>query len=92
MAQIKTDNGFINYSIEEDELIIDLIVVEEKRKGTGKKLINECKIIARELNIPITLFAYPQDDSINQEDLNNFYNSCGFSETESGSEGTFFIY
>ena len=41
-------------------------------------MINELKDIARELSLPIELYSEPQDDTINQDDLNAFYEKNGF--------------
>ena len=37
---IKDENGYLKYSVEDGELIIDNIKVYKQRLGTGKKLIN----------------------------------------------------
>jgi len=92
MATIKLDNGFVNYSIEENEITIDNIKVYEQRKGTGKKMIEELKDLAKELQLPIGLYSYPQDDTINQDDLNDFYYSCGFELDPDDSDGKLFIW
>ena len=78
MAIIKNENGSLEYTIEYDEIIIDLIEVKEKRKGTGKQLIDELKSIAAELNLPIVLFVVPQDDTIDKDSLICFYKKCSF--------------
>ena len=77
MAQIKLDNGSLVWYIE-DEIIIDLIEVKHKRCGTGRILISELKDIAIQKGLPISLCSYPQDDSITQSDLDNFYLNNGF--------------
>lgn len=78
MANIKNKNGFLKFSIEEGEIIIDMIEVFERRKGTGKKMIDELKSVAVKLDLPIVLIAVPQDETITKEGLINFYKSCGF--------------
>ena len=78
MAVIKTPNGSLKYSIEDSEIVIDMIVVYKKRKGTGKKLIEELKLLAVKKNLPIVLIAIPQDETISKDGLINFYKSCGF--------------
>jgi len=92
MATIKLDNGFVNYSIEENEITIDNIKVYEQKKGTGRKLVEEVKKIARENNLPIGLYAEPQDNTINEDELKNFYYSCGFELDPDDSDGKLFIW
>lgn len=84
--EIKKDNGYITYSVEEDEVIIDMVEVYEKRQGTGKALVEEVKKIAAELDRPVTLAAYPQDNSISKDDLCKFYEKCGFECDYRGSD------
>lgn len=78
MKDIKNENGYIQYTITEDEITLDNIKVYEQRKGTGRKMIEELKDLARELSLPIGLYSYPMDDTITQDELNDFYFSCGF--------------
>ena len=92
MATIKLDNGFVNYSIEENEITIDNIKVYEQKKGTGRKLVEEVKKIARENNLPIGLYAEPQDNTINEDELKNFYYSCGFDLDADDYDGKLFIW
>ena len=91
MATIKLDNGFVKYSIEENEITIDKIKVYEQKKGTGRKLIEEVKKIARENNLPIGLYAEPQDNTISEDELKNFYYSCGFELDADDCDGKLFI-
>ena len=90
--RVELDNGFALLTINEDEVIIDNIEVFQKRKGTGKKLIEMIKNIAYDLSLPITLYAYPQDDSISNEDLRTFYYSCNFELHCDDSDYNYFIY
>ena len=92
MATIKLENGFIKYIVEEIEITIDNIKVYEQKKGNGRKLIEEVKKIARENNLPIGLYAEPQDETINEDDLKNFYYSCGFELDTDDSDGKLFIW
>lgn len=92
MATIKLDNGFVNYSIEKNEITIDKIKVYEQKKGTGRKLVEEVKKIARENNLPIGLYAEPQDNTISEDDLKNFYYSCGFELDADDCDGKLFIW
>ena len=76
-------NSFLNYSMEEDEIILDLIYVDisDRNKGIGTLLINLLKSIAIENKLPITLYAEPFNDaSISSEDLLKFYYKCGFED------------
>jgi hypothetical protein len=79
---IRNDNGKLRYSIEDNEIVLELVEVKEKRKGTGTELINQLKEIAAEHQLPITLCAYPEDDSITQDQLNSFYEGLGFKKGE----------
>ena len=92
MATIKLDNGFVNYSIEENEITIDNIKVYEQKKGTGRKLVEEVKKIARKNNLPIGLYAEPQDNTISEDELKNFYYSCGFELDADDCDGKLFIW
>ncbi|AKG07142.1 hypothetical protein AAX06_01960 [Moraxella bovoculi] len=76
--KIELSGGYICYSIEEDEVTIDMVEVTTKRQGIGSQLIDMVKDVAREVGLPIGLYAYPQDDSISQEDLIEFYFSNDF--------------
>jgi len=92
MAQITNINGTLTYTIEETEITLDCIKVIEKRKGTGRILINELKSIASEKKLPIGLYAEPQDDSINEDNLKDFYYANGFSLDVDDSDGKLFIW
>ena len=92
MATIKLDNGFLNYSIEKNEITIDKIKVYEQKKGTGRTLVEEVKKIARENNLPIGLYAEPQDNTISEDELKNFYYSCGFELDADDCDGKLFIW
>ena len=77
-TSIKNENGYLLFSINCEEITIDNIKVDLARKGTGRKMIEELKDIARELSLPIGLYSFPMDNTITQADLNGFYVSCGF--------------
>lgn len=84
---IKHENGFINYTIEDDEIIIDVVEVIEKRKGTGSELVKMVIEIAEEMGKNIGICAYPQDDSIELCDLVRFYEKLGFEiDYDTGNE------
>jgi predicted GNAT superfamily acetyltransferase len=76
--KITDNNGYLFYHIEDGEIIIDDIKAFEQKKGTGKKLINQLKDIAIENSMPICLCSCPQDDTITQSELDQFYLSLGF--------------
>ena len=85
-------NGYAIVSVNSDEVVIDNIKVYEPRQGTGKQLIQMVKNYARELGLPIGLYAEPQDETINEDDLKNFYYSCGFELDPNDCDGKLFIY
>ena len=78
MNIIENENGKLEYSYEYDVIILDLVEVNEKRKGTGSVLVQMLISIAEEEQKNIELCAYPQDDSIDLAELINFYNNLGF--------------
>ena len=92
MKDIKNENGYLLYTVTEDEITLDNIKVYEQRKGTGRKMIEELKDLARELSLPIGLYAFPQDETINEDDLKNFYYSCGFELDADDCDGKLFIW
>ena len=90
--KIIDNNGFLKYTIDENEIIIDIIKVYVQRKSTGKKMINQIKELSRELNMPITLYAEPQDDTINDDELREFYFSLGFNYHPDDVDNKYLIY
>jgi hypothetical protein len=92
MTTIKNENGYLLYTVSNSEITIDNIKVYETRKGTGKKMINELKDIARDLGLPIGLYSFPQDETIEQDDLNDFYYSCGFELDPDDCDNRLFIW
>ena len=81
MKRIELENGFAVVNVDdmnEDELVLDIVEVKEKRKGTGSELVNMAIEYAREQEKKLTLCAYPQDDSIGLEELVLFYQNLGF--------------
>lgn len=93
--KIENENGFINYSIDdlnEDEMVIDLIQVKDKRKGTGTELVKKVIQEAKSKDKTLTLFAYPQDDSIELSDLIGFYEKLGFEVDYDTGDGAFMKY
>lgn len=92
MERIVKENGYLLYTVNEDEIVLEDIKVYEKRKGTGKKMIEELKELAIELQLPIGLYSYPQDDTIEQDRLNDFYYSCGFDLDPDDYDNRLFIW
>ena len=92
MKDIKNENGYLLYTVRESEITLDNIKVYEQRKGTGRKMIEELKDLAIELKLPIGLYSYPQDSSIEQEALNDFYYSCGFEIDPDDCDGRLFFW
>ena len=45
------ENGFVNYTVDDtaEEVLIDLLEVKEKRKGTGRKLVDMVNDVACDL-------------------------------------------
>lgn len=89
--KLENKNGFLKYTIEENEIILDCIKVNSKRKGTGSKLIDKLKKIAEKKNLPIGLYAEPQDDSIDEQSLISFYEKNGFKQ-DVDSDGKLMIW
>lgn len=76
-------NGYIEIEqdeLEENELVITMVYANEKRKGTGTELVKWAIEYAREQGKELTLCACPQDDSIELDDLIEFYAGLGFNE------------
>jgi GNAT superfamily N-acetyltransferase len=78
------DSSFIQYSVEDDEVIIDLVKVETPRQGIGSKLV---KMVIDLYNSEysdkkLTLWAFPQDDTIDLDSLISFYENLGFVITD----------
>ena len=89
-GKVFCEKGFLAYSVEDDEMVIDNLEVKEKYRGHG---------VARELldyffdNIELSnyssedeitkysLYAYPQDDITEASRLIELYESYGFSES-----------
>jgi len=80
----ETENCVITYSIEEDEIIIDMIEVSTLYRGQGfaKKAMK--KFMSDNYGKFISLHAYGQDDSVSTEKLVDFYKFFGF-EVVAGS-------
>lgn len=76
MQTITKNSSYLTYTVFDDRIDIDKI--KSNNKGDGSKMISELKDIASELSLPIELYSEPQDDTINQDDLNAFYEKNGF--------------
>ena len=89
---IEDENGYLKYTIEGDELIIDNIKVYKQRLGTGKKLLKQIKDFARKNDLIVMLYAYPQDETITDDELKEFYISQGFELHPDDADGRLFTY
>lgn len=92
IMKIELENGFIILSIDENEITIDNIKVYCQKQGTGKKLIELVKVIAKDNNLSIGLYAEPQDETIDEDDLKDFYYACGFVLDIDDCDGKLFIW
>ena len=90
--KFELENGYALVDIENEEVVISNIKVYEQRKGTGKELIELIKEYASELDMPVTLYAEPQDETISDDELIDFYYSCGFELDDCDCDGKLFIY
>jgi hypothetical protein len=91
-GKIEDSNGYLSYTINEDEITLDMIKSYDKRKGTATKLIEKLKDLSRENKLPIGLYAEPQDFSISDDDLIEFYYKNGFELDPDDSDGKLFIW
>ena len=71
MYQIDFDDG---------EVILENVYTPEqsRRKGAGKKLVQALQQKAHDLDLPVTGYLYPQDDTVTRDELVEFYESLGF--------------
>ena len=76
MTLITENISYLIYTVHEDKIDIDNI--KSYYKGDGSNLISQLKNIAIELGLPIELYSEPQDDTIEQDELNKFYEKNGF--------------
>ena len=89
--KIETENNsYLHYSIFEDRIYIDEI--ESFAKGDGSKMLKELKDISRDMNLPIELYSEPQDNTISQQDLNEFYKKNGFELHHDDADYSYFIF
>ena len=88
----KLENGYAIVSIQNNEVVIEMIKVYQQRKGTGRQLIEMVKDYANQLNLPIGLYAEPQDETITEDELKEFYYSCGFKLDPDDCDRKLFIY
>lgn len=81
MSETKTH--IITYQ-EGSEIVIDSVYVapHERRQGKAKEMVKEIidnAFLNDEINT-VSLYAYPDDDSIEQDTLIEFYKNIGFEE------------
>jgi hypothetical protein len=84
------NNSYLIYSVYSDRIDIDNI--KSYNKGNGTKLILILKKIAQNLKLPIELYSEPQDDTISQESLNNFYEKNGFNLHCDDVDNSYYVY
>lgn len=90
--KFELENGYAIITVESDEVVIENIKVYNQRQGTGRQLVEMIKEYARELDLPVGLYAEPQDETISEDDLKEFYKSCGFELDVCDTDGKLFIY
>jgi len=92
MGAIEKEYGLLMYSIEEKEITIDWLEVSKLRCGYGTMLLNEIKVIAKELNLPISLYSFPLNNKLSESELRVFYNKNGFTQNPKDSDENYLIY
>lgn len=86
-----TDNGsYAITHIEDGELILDNI--KSNKKGDGHILMERVKQLAIESELPLSFYAYPQDDTITQDGLRLFYQSCGIDLHPDDNDGKLYLF
>ena len=68
----------LSYTIEDDCIDIKSIRAYKWRKGYGRRMMEELKVIARKLQLPIKTYSYSAIPIQTQDSLDNFFISCGF--------------
>jgi len=76
--------SFITISTEDNEIVIDSLFVapHERRLGRATEMVQNViddAFLNDEIEL-VSLYAYPNDDSITQEDLVSFYEKIGFEQ------------
>lgn len=86
IRRLDTDKGYVKYHLEDPDnsiWIIDAIEANGRRNGNGSSLLKEVEeIIRNEGGRRIELYAYPQDDSITEDELCDFYHINGYEDNE----------
>ena len=80
-SKLTAEGGWLNYTIEEDEITIDIVCAEIPRQGIGSKLVKELQKIANEKGLKIGLYAEPCalcPTEIYEDGLIEFYKKLGF--------------
>lgn len=86
-----TDNGsYAITHVEDGELILDNI--KSKKKGDGRILMERVKQVAIDAALPLCFYAYPQDDTITQEGLRSFYQSCGIDLHPDDNDSSLYLF
>lgn len=86
--------GFLNYTIDDEEIMLDLVKVEAKYRGLGiaSMLVDTFVSEFRNDGRPLTLFAYSEEpeDGLSTDALCEFYSNHGF-RIDDEEEGGFFM-
>lgn len=93
--KLTTKGGWLNYTIEDDEITIDIVCAETPKKGIGTALVKKMQEIARDMELPIGLYAEPCaacDTQISEDALISFYKKLGFENDENDTDGKLLIW
>lgn len=86
-----TDNGsYAIAHIEDGELILDNI--KSNHKGDGRLLMDQIKQAAITSNMPLSFYAFPQDDTVSEEGLALFYRACGIDLHPDDNDGKLYLF
>ena len=84
--KIENKKGYIKYTREDNEIIIDMVYIKPEYRGKGhaRRLMNRMmnRILSWKRSIPVTLLAYGQDKDTETRRVVEFYENFGFSKTE----------
>lgn len=93
--RLETIGGYLNYTNDDEEIIIELVCSEIPRKGIGSTLVRELQKIASDINKPIGLYAEPCamcGTEIMEDDLIRFYENLGFELDPDDTDGKLMIW
>lgn len=90
-SRLEVEGGWLNYSIEETEITLDVVCATIPRQGIGTLLVKELQSIAREKGLKIGLYAEPcalcSETNIDEDSLIEFYEKLGFEKDEDDIDG-----